>query len=589
MKKALPHILFAVILLIALLPAAQMRWSLIEEKPLNGAFELAEKPVLSYENWMSGDFQMQTEKYLKDHSGFRNFLIRLQNQLDFTLFKQANAEGATVGKKGQLFEYDYIRSWLALDYPGDSFLEKKLQRARFVQDYLKREKGIDLVVVFEPGKASYYPEYLPSSYKKQKKGPSTYDYFVKKAKETGIDYIDLQQYFLELKDTSRYPLFPAYGTHWSVYGMKFAADSLLRLIGKRRNLDLTDVRLTGIETSTLPRDTDDDVLKTMNLLCPMQGEELAYPLLAFDTLNPGEKPMVLVVADSYYWNIFNTRIPKYIFANEAFWYFNALVYPDHYNRPTFTKDLDLKAEIEKQDIIFLMITERFVHKFDWRFTDQLYELYAPQGLSDPVYDKINNIMTVEEWFEKMITKAGYKHATLEEILIDEGKYLYHMSDTAGFMIRYGEEYFRKMISGDRKWMGHIEEKAARRGIPVEDMLVEDALFVFKEKHPELYKLNRSLESVRKHILANPDTLALLREEARNYHFDPDLYLQHRAWEIVHRDEVAKTERAIRQYAPWLEDVARKALENGISVDEMIRLDAEYMWKERLRSVGFKEK
>ena len=70
-------------------------------------------------------------------------------------------KGRSHWKTQTALEYDYIRSWLAIDYPGDSFIEKKLQRTKYVQEYLKREKGIDLVIVFEPGKASFYPEYIP--------------------------------------------------------------------------------------------------------------------------------------------------------------------------------------------------------------------------------------------------------------------------------------------------------------------------------------------------------------------------------------------------------------------------------------------
>jgi len=282
MKKPGLHIAFVFIILMMVLPAVQMRFHPFKEKPLNGAFNLAEKPHFSKENWNSGEFQGKVERYLKDHIGFRNFLVRLQNQVDFSLFRQANAEGAILGKNKQLYEYDYIRSWLAIDFPGESFIEKKLERTKFVQDYLKREKNIDLVVVFEPGKASFYPENIPSQYTAKKNGLSTYDQYLAKAKETGIDYIDLNEYFLQLKPESKYPLFPPLGTHWSVYGMLFVADSLIRFIENRRNVDLPEFYADSIEISSKPRDTDDDMIRTMNLLFSLKGVDLAYPVFTFD-------------------------------------------------------------------------------------------------------------------------------------------------------------------------------------------------------------------------------------------------------------------------------------------------------------------
>src|SRR5512133_2015892 len=146
MRKKVSYIAFGLIILLIVLPALQMQFGIFREKPLDGAFNYSEKPTFSKDNWYTGEFQGQVETYLKDHSGFRNFLVRLQNQVDFSLFRKANAEGAVVGKNKQLYEYDYIRSWLAIDYPGDSFVEKKLQRTKYIQDYLKREKNIDLVV-----------------------------------------------------------------------------------------------------------------------------------------------------------------------------------------------------------------------------------------------------------------------------------------------------------------------------------------------------------------------------------------------------------------------------------------------------------
>jgi hypothetical protein len=581
MRKAGLHIAFALIIALLAMPAVQFRFNLFVEKPLNGAFELTKKPQFSKEKWDSGEYQGQVETYLKDNTGFRNFLVRLQNQVDFSLFRQANAEGAVVGKNKQLYEYDYIRSWLALDYPGESFVEKKLRRTKYVQEYLKREENIDLVVVFEPGKASFYPEYLPAAYTAIKAGPSTYDLYLQKARELEIDFIDLHHYFLQLKEKCEYPLFPRYGTHWSVYGMQFAADSLLRLIEERRNLSLTNVRVDSVKVSSAPWDTDDDVLRTMNLLFPLKGEKLAYPVFSFDTLNPGDKPMVLVVADSYYWNIFNTRIPKHIFANEAFWYFNSLVYPDHYFKPTYTSDLNTREEAEKQEVIFLMITERFLHKFDWTFIDQLYALYTPEWLKDPVYENINQIMKVSPWYEDIINKSGANGVSLEAALITEGKFLFYQQDTARYLIDFGPEHFSKIISGDKGWMAHVIEKAGQNNVTAEEMLLTDALYVFRQDYPFLYGINRSMASIEEQLYSDASLLDSLEMEAAGFHWDPSSFVRRKAWQIYEENEIKRISENIRQDASWLEDVRQKALKNGISLEEMIRLDAVYMWEQEL--------
>jgi hypothetical protein len=582
MKKTGLNTAFAFIILLLALPAVQMQFHFFNELTLDGAFTLTEKPVFDKGKWMNGAYQGEMETYLKDHSGFRNFLVKLQNQVDFSFFRQANAEGAVIGKNNQLFEYDYIRSWLAIDYPGDSFLDKKLQRMKYVQEYLKREKNIDLVFVFEPGKASFYPKYLPEKYSRLKSGPSTYERYRKRAAETGIDFIDFQEYFLKLKPGSEFPLFPRYGTHWSVFGMRFAADSLLNLIEKKRGITLTEVSADTTETSYIPRDTDDDVLKTMNLLFHKQGELLAYPKLVIDTLHPGEKPMVLVIADSYYWNIFNTRIPKYVFANQAFWYFNTLVYPDHYLAPTYTKNVNLKEEVEKQQVIFVMITERFLHKCDWRFVDQLYALYTPEWLQDRVYDNINNIMQVAPWYADIIAKAQRRNISLEQALIDEGKYLYYNADTSHYMIDFGPDHYKNVISSSPLWMSHIRKKAEEQGKPVDEVLAEDAVYTFKTEHPVMFELYNSRVTFLQKIKSDTRITDSLYNEADKLHFDRETYLNLVSWKLLKEDEMEKTRNAILSDPNWLNDVRKKADSKGLSEEEMIRLDGEYMYNQKLK-------
>lgn len=580
MARYIPLVL---IILLMALPAIQMRFRLFPEKPLSGAFILAKPADFSKAAWDSGEYQQQVEKYLKDHAGFRNFLVRLYNQLDYSLFSKANAEGVTIGKNRQLYEYDYIRSWLGADYPGDSFIRKKLGRVRYVQEFLKREKGIDLIVVFEPGKASFYPEHIPEKYTGLKAGPSTYELYVGRAKEMGLEFVDFQEYFMQLKAESPFPLFPKYGTHWSEYGAVLAADSLIRFIERIRGINLAEVETRDVEISKRPRKTDDDVAKTMNLLIPPISEKLAYPILDFDTTGKSDEPMVLVVADSYYWNIFNTRIPRHLFANETFWYFNALVYPDYYYQPVRTGDLDLRSEVEKQDVIFLMVTERFVHKFDWTFIDQLFSLYAPDWLEDPVYNRINSVMANDPWYREVMDKARKKNISLEEALVLEAKYTFFKEDTAGYLIRFGEEHYTNMISSLPEWMAGVRDRAAKRGISVDEMLALEALYTFRQNYPGLYDANRGIYGTLDRMAGDPMALDSLRRQAAYYHFDEPELLWINAFRSYREGEIRRISTVIRNDNDWLARVHEKAANRSISPEEMIRLDAIWVFENQLKA------
>ena len=92
-------------------PAIQKKYAIFQVKKLDGDFVLTEKPVFSWTDWFDGRFQMTYDKYLEDHIGFRDFLVRLTNQIDYSLYRIPHAEGVIVGKDDQLIEYDYIRAY----------------------------------------------------------------------------------------------------------------------------------------------------------------------------------------------------------------------------------------------------------------------------------------------------------------------------------------------------------------------------------------------------------------------------------------------------------------------------------------------
>lgn len=501
----LKHILFVVTIAALLLPGLQKAFHLISENSLSGDFILAEEPVFSVFSWLDGSFQPQFNNYLEQHIGFRSSLVRLDNQIDFSLYRKANAEGVVIGKEDFLFEYDYIRAFTGNDFVGEQYISEKMNRLKFLQKYLKNSLDIDLILVFEPGKASFYPEYIPDRYLSKEDPKTNYTAYLQTAQNLSLDYIDLNSYFQKLKDTSLYPLFPKYGTHWSIYGMSFAADTLLKAIEKIRNVDLRKVTFDSVFVSQQPLKTDDDVEKPMNLLFSLPPVEMAYPVFEFEMDSVANKPMVLAVADSYYWNIFNTRIPENVFANEAFWYFNAKVYPEFYAQALYVRDLNLQQEIEKQDIIFLMVTERFLYKIDWGFVDDVYKLYTPPELQLPVYDELTRILKDEVWFAGMIQTAKERKQDLDSTLWTEARYQFKKKNKLAYLSQFGSKYYEEVIHQDSTWSAGVEAKAKRKNLSYEQMLRIDADYMFKKNYPDLHKQFQSMQQYEK-IVRNDSLL-----------------------------------------------------------------------------------
>lgn len=368
-------ILFVGIVILLTLPMLQQTTGFFEPEPLKGDFVVLEKPTLTSENWWSGEFQEEYEGYMNQNIGFRPFFVRTYNQMQFSLFNQAKANGVIIGKDNYLYEEHYITAYLGEDFLGKEKIVEKIEKLKRIQDTLST-KGIELIVVFAPGKASFYPEFIPDGYDIRSKTTTNYEVYADEITKTNIHFLDFNQWFLNTKNTSKYPLMPKTGIHWSKYGELIAADSIIKYInGFQMDKKLPSLLIGEIETSQKMRDTDNDIEEGMNLLFRMNSLKMAYPRYSFEEKSTKTTAKVLTIADSFYWGMFNFGLSRDAFNNGQFWYYNQQVYPDSYEKALNVEDISIIDEVEKNDVVVLMSTEANLYKFAFGFIDQLYAAY----------------------------------------------------------------------------------------------------------------------------------------------------------------------------------------------------------------------
>ncbi len=229
-SNTIKGLLFCIILGILVVPILQSKFSFIDVAPLKGAIVLTEKKYINAKDWFSGEYQLQEEKYLNESFGFKNLFIRINNQIAFSIFNKAKANGVIIGKNNYLYEDNYIKAYYGTDFIGNDSISHRIEQLKFIQDTLgKLNKTI--IVVYAAGKGSFYPENFPKEYLREK-GKTNYENHVSLSKEYGLNYIDFNKYFIENKNKSKYPLYPQYGIHWSNYGACIAADSMIHYIEK---------------------------------------------------------------------------------------------------------------------------------------------------------------------------------------------------------------------------------------------------------------------------------------------------------------------------------------------------------------------
>jgi len=456
----------------------------IEEKPLKGAFAKSKDTTINAEAWFEGTYQKLKEVHLNENFGFRTDYVRLNNQIDYSLFDKSNAENVIVGRGGFLYTGDYINAYYGNNFIGKKNLDDRFKKLKELQDIMSAQ-GILLEVVFAPGKASFYPEFIPTAWVTEKK-LSNYDYAVQKCKANKINYIDFNAWFLQQKNISPYDLYPKTGIHWSNYGALIATDSLKNHIEQNTQLILRDFVIDNISFSDSLINPDNDLGETMNLLKDIPV--LPMPIVNYHwTENSlAIKPKALVISDSYFWNIYYQGLANNFFTDCKFWYYNETVYPE--DAPEhLVKRLNLAEELTKYKVIILMATECNIHDIGWGFIENAHELY----------------------------KNDLKGSLRQRIYV-------------GLIL--------ESIKGNKKWMQDIEHKAKEKNISVQEMMNLDAIYIYKTEY------------------CKPEVIRLLNQNIER----------------------------IRNTKEWMDDILKKAIAKNVSMEEMIEMDAKYIYDTELK-------
>ncbi|MHC1707377.1 MAG: hypothetical protein AB9842_07635 [Bacteroidales bacterium] len=482
------RVLFACVLVLLFLPALQKWFEIISIPELKGDFTIPQRPTFKKTDWLEGKFQDAYISFLEQKGGFHDLLIRVNNQVDFTFFRSNNTKDIVIGKNVYILGNEYIRAYLGHDYIGEKAIDKKLRRLKYLQEQLKL-KGKDLVLVLEPGKVSFYPELIPDYYHlKYPRKRSNYQAITQRADQLGIEYIDFNRWFVSMKETASYPLYPKTGIHWSAYGAWKAADSLVKYIEKKRNIDLPEMIVDTIVVTDNIKPFDYDAAHTLNLICNLDSPPMPYPEISFPKSEGKEKASVLVIGDSYYWNIFNTGMGNHLYKDEKFWYFNSFVYPESYIKETKTDCLDLVSEVEKRDIIFLMVTECWLSKFDFDFIDKLFDLYTPELEPDYPYLYEGKIRRYSDWFNLVAEKAVRNRLRLEDMIQDDALYTFRNERKEKFLLRFGPRYYKEIIESDKEWFAKEKEKAKELKTDLNTIIVRDCWYLFNNEHPDLCRI-----------------------------------------------------------------------------------------------------
>ena len=204
-NEIVSKIMLGLVLSFLLFLFIQSETNFIKIPALKGNIIYTRDTNLTVETWFDGSYAQTKEKYLNENFGCRNFFVRLRNQFQYSAYKKSNVYEVTFGKNGYLFEAKYLREYNGYTYYGDNKLKQKIAMIKQVQDSLAA-RGIYLLVVLAPNKADYHSEFIPSPYNVP--APITNSsVFIREIENKKVNFINFNQWFLQLKNKTKFPLF----------------------------------------------------------------------------------------------------------------------------------------------------------------------------------------------------------------------------------------------------------------------------------------------------------------------------------------------------------------------------------------------
>lgn len=448
-------LVIGLLILLFFSPIIQWEYKVVPDIPLAGVEATqAALPVFKYSDWLTGKYQKRLETAFTKLNGLRNFGIRLDNQINFSLFRECKSYGGSiaVGKDNWLFEKAYINNMnndTPVDLPG---LEARISEMKQLQDLLEA-RGIYFIFLITPSKATVYGEYLPEKYIKHSLVRTTPQYAnTRRLIDThGINYMDAHEFFMENKTTAPYDLFVRSGTHWSYYGASLFSMALASRITQDTGLPLGSISCESIRVDSLPLGTDGDIASLMNVFdMTATCREMAHPTMKTTFPPDPVRPDVLLVGDSFLQtlNVFMCD-PLFGTRDYYFYYRRNIPRPFSKDRETIPMNEQLKEAILNKKIIIIGNNEVYLNTIGFGFIKEAIRALQPRDPNGPTESRYLTQTQVSQLYVSIFGRASEGKGNTYW-----GKSQRDVAMVADMMLATGaaKMYFRTWLNDNQKFI-----------------------------------------------------------------------------------------------------------------------------------------
>lgn len=470
-------IVFYTILLLLLFPVIDtLLGGIITNTKLRGDYNKTNDVEFSVDSFLSGSYQQQKTKFLNEDLNLYPFFVQLRNQYLFTTFAETKAVNTVVGKDNYMFDITYISAYYGNDFIGKETIKNKVAQIETLKELLNYYDK-KLIVCFLPGKASFYPEKIPNKYLQKEFHTTNIDYFTQELNNSGVATLNLKQYFLNAKDTSKYSLYPKYGIHLSSYATVLTTDTLIKFIEDSLNIDIPNPIITNIETSDSLKYYDPDIYETLNLLLPLKMDTMAYPTIEYSQAK--DKLKVLTIGDSFYKYIYDSGIHTNCFDNGNFWFYSKKVWPLSTNIEVAS--LDIRKQIAETDLVILYATEATLYSFPYGASSMISDKILPLD-EDWIKDYYSKMVEITPEWKNNIEKKS-KENKIDYKVQKQKEVDYMASEYVNKLDEKNKKLYNiiKQIKNNQVWLEDIKQKAINNNTSLNNMIYLDALYVLNQE------------------------------------------------------------------------------------------------------------
>lgn len=475
-------ILFALLMVFLFVPIIQEWGGVFPVKPLKGVFEPTPKPKLTFDNYKSNTFQTLSEKYVSEHFGMREPVIRLYNQYVWSAYNKTYCHFIVPGKDGYLYYALAVNEHYGLELPKHyksneeamKDVDTELRQMNKLRHVLK-DYDIEFVAFIAPDKPEVYPEYLP----RRDADTTTIhidNYFSRRMEETGFPFINMTDWFVSMRDTASFPLFPKTDSHWR-YSAIYGYDSLFRFINALGGEAKFPTLHIG-PPITYKSDKLEGDEETLNLIFRIHSDRTQYKSnITVESDSTHRKPKVLFIGDSFIYSMTDFMPVRDIMADREIWFYNNTAYEGFDNKTESVKDIDRLSHILNADYVVFYSAGHQWWEATYGFAkDALLQLCV----SDSLFEA-----TVSNMAKQMRNYEGYSDMTEEEVrnnmaymlrndpeLIPglEGEDMPTIRNTK----RIEQALFANRIKADKDWLSSIQMYATQKAISLDNALKEEA-------------------------------------------------------------------------------------------------------------------